>query len=633
MESRVSVKWRDNSGTEFTENFHIQSEEIKISFPEAVFLDLSELAACSELTSLTIRNMDNLKELDLSVLSSCTKLQSFTIKQLGVKQLDLSVLANWPDLQSLKIIRFSKVSTLDLQPVSSCSRLKSIRLKELWGLEELDLSSLAECSDLQVVYLDNFYNIQELDMSPLGDCLNLQHLTIQNLRNVQKLDFSSLASCRKLKSLKLGGILRLRNIDLDFLSSCLNLQKISFVTLILEKLNLKPLSSCTQLKTLEVQWLTHLKHLDLSPLSSCLKLRELDLTGLSLLEEIDLSPLSACHGFKRLRLDRLDEIQKINLSVCSHWPKLRSVVLWGMKYIKKIDLSGLKSCEKLQLLILRNMTSVHDLDLSPLSKCTKLKKLEIRYLQLTDPDITPILHLDVGEVNFSQHTQTIYSKETVLKLYPQWKKSLRYFDTPIPYPNLSLFRSVLQVLIQEEPESWKIPYLTHEIAKEIIPGIGLLDISVEEITNMLELPPEEQQRFLHERYQEQIRNGGVTILADIDLLSDSDMAILVNEIIELRNIEIKNIHLSMNDGMIILEPLVLTTYGLQICRALNTGLECTTEEFAQVQQAVDELGGSIVIDEDGTTYPTIISESLRRYIMFLAKGFEPRKRYIMDLRY
>ena len=191
-------------------------------------------------------------------------------------------------------------------------------------------------------------------------------------------DLSPLSSCTKLKQLiiqcQVSDLTPLSSMPLDPLSS----------------MPLDPLSSMPLLEHLRTGCSPpdHEIFSNLAPLSSCKNLKDLNLKCLSV---TDISPLSSLSLLEYLDLDleRLDGYPSVkNISPLSHCKKLKYLYVQGDNEIT--DLSPLCQCPDLEILCIDSLPLIKDLSL--LEKgFLKLRVLSISYLPVDD--LSPLTRL------------------------------------------------------------------------------------------------------------------------------------------------------------------------------------------------------------------------------------------------
>ncbi|TFG12150.1 hypothetical protein EU537_10050 [Candidatus Thorarchaeota archaeon] len=247
-------------------------------------------------------------------------------------------------------------------------------------------------------------------------------------------------------------------------------------------------------------------------------------------------------------------------------------------------------------------------------------------------DITPLLATrELGLNVIGSPVHTVFSKAAVEQANPHLATKVNHFDSIRNRYTVATVRSLLPLIVKYEDSKWKIRHLAFGLTKDIdIQGMGLIDIPLDKFQSHLqETASSDLSEFLVSFYCDQIDRGGTTIGADIQGLSehDGECAIRAKAIINLRNEEMKQVYVLKNSHTIDLRPLWLTAYGFQILSGLKLGLECSKEEFEQVQEAIEKLGFEIEVREDGLTdYPDTISPELWEYIWRLAEDPELREK-------
>lgn len=264
-------------------------------------------------------------------------------------------------------------------------------------------------------------------------------------------------------------------------------------------------------------------------------------------------------------------------------------------------------------------------DLSPLARCKSIQKVFISCCSLRCLDITPVIHAPFEYLHHHGYTYTLLSRETVESIQSPNINRIQLFDTPSYYCDESTISFILPLLTKYESDSWKISFLGDcLVLAENIPGIGLVDLSAEDIYEMLQNEDRKQRRkYILSRYCDQIDRGGTTICASINQFMNCipELTKRIKNIIELRKAEMGHLAFKLNSetNEIDLHSLFLTAYGFQILSSLELGLKCTSDEFKLIQKALDDLGFPIYRPKNpGIKNSTSISKPLREYIWKLA---------------
>lgn len=168
-----------------------------------------------------------------------------------------------------------------------------------------------------------------------------------------------------------------------------------------ETIDLTPLQSCTDLRTLSI-WGFSLREIDLSPLSNCRNLESLRVSAM-MWSPIDLSPLKSCPNLRNLCLSG-NYFRELDITPLKHCHDLQSLELYST-FIKTIDLCPLKYCVRLKSFAVS--TALEHIDLTPFGLCTDLRFLDLGRNQLQDLDLEPLcsctrlqeLHLEKNHLN------------------------------------------------------------------------------------------------------------------------------------------------------------------------------------------------------------------------------------------
>ncbi|MBD3408502.1 MAG: hypothetical protein GF411_20430 [Candidatus Lokiarchaeota archaeon] len=363
-----------------------------------------------------------------------------------------------------------------------------------------------------------------------------------------------------------------------------------------EKHRIKFRSDISEIKLAE----THAIELDISSLDKCTNLQSLEIDRNKYLEHLNLTPISACPDLQILKINHNPELRKLDLTPVSSCTRIKKFEMIGNRRLKSLDVSPLLTCKELISLTLVYNGSRHYID------------------------ITPLLNFS-PEINIQQRTCSLLEGGTIKREYPQW---IRYFMhsgmMSIPY-NEATIRHVFPMIEKHEPESIYISFLIHCLAREYgLGGLGVIDCSLEELKYLLEIEPSKIERELIRIYCKQIDRGGTTIQANIEKLSTyhRNLASRIEAINSLREMEIKQIVLEkMWGGEIDVKPLLFTAWGFRICTALELGTYCKDDSFDRVRKSIEQLGGSIDIQEDvKLSFPKHISNNLCNYILRLVEN-------------
>ncbi len=244
------------------------------------------------------------------------------------------------------------------------------------------------------------------------------------------------------------------SIDLTPLSSCTNLRTLDLYGNQLQRVDLTPLGSCVNLEDLKLG--NQFQYIDLTPLSSCTKLQELHLNAQ--LQSIDLTPLSSCTELRQLWLGD-NQLQSIDLTPLSFCTNLQDFSLRNNQ-LRNIDLTPLSLCTELQAFSLGN-NQLQTIDLSPLGSCTHLQNLSLSRNQLQTLDLTPLSpckflsELDFNENQLWQVFLPLFTSCDTIYYIRAEDNPLRYIDvTPLKscpqLPYLELDRDVTPETIMHQ---------------------------------------------------------------------------------------------------------------------------------------------------------------------------------------
>ncbi len=103
---------------------------------------------------------------------------------------------------------------------------------------------------------------------------------------------------------------------------------------------------------------------------------------------IDLSPLSSCINLKSLSIYYCDKFTILDLSPLKECKSLESLII-SHNTLRSLDLSPLAGCTTLSNLTI-NHNKIKSIDLSPLSNCRSLTKLSLMSNRFRSIDVRPI---------------------------------------------------------------------------------------------------------------------------------------------------------------------------------------------------------------------------------------------------
>ncbi|MFW9913901.1 MAG: hypothetical protein ACFFEU_15585, partial [Candidatus Thorarchaeota archaeon] len=122
-------------------------------------------------------------------------------------------------------------------------------------------------------------------------------------------------------------------------------------------------------------------------------------------------------------------------------------------------------------------------------------------------------------------------------------------------------------------------------------------------------------QIMVERLREQVASKGNTVLLDIERMRKGMAAVLITDIAKRRREEILETTVQISDGIVDLEPLLLTAYGFVILTKLKMPLEISTLDVEKVQKELSYIDLSFkTTTEKITSYPVTTSEDMRQYL-------------------
>jgi len=278
--------------------------------------------------------------------------------------------------------------------------------------------------------------------------------------------------------------------------------------------------------------------------------------------------------------------------------------------IRYFDTSQLMSNNRLRKLRL-NENSIDRLDITPLISCKKLGTL------ILDGETD-------AETILSYGTMEDIAKEVILD-------AVETFDALTYLPSLNSINASFDHVRKQEPD-WKVIHLFQNSLRVLGCGwMGMLDFGLKKSTQILKQLlnsgySQDLQDTLLSYLIEVIDNKKPTINLDIETMKDyGDLVLLIDDVVEQRNTEMKNQFVPVlpfdidEESIAILESvgesvdthyadlrmLLLTSYGYEICESLALGTTCEMREFSKIQEALTTLGYGIKTKLDSRPYPII----------------------------
>jgi hypothetical protein len=138
--------------------------------------------------------------------------------------------------------------------------------------------------------------------------------------------------------------------------------------------------------------------------------------------------------------------------------------------------------------------------------------------------------------------------------------------------------------------------------------------SIDRVTGLGHLV-DELYEILVERLRDQVGSRGNTVLLDIELMREGMAAVLISDIVKRRQEEILETTVQISDGVVDLEPLLLTAYGFAILTKLKMPLQISTWDLEKVQKELRYIDLSFkTTSESISEYPVTTSEDMKHYL-------------------
>lgn len=367
--------------------------------------------------------------------------------------------------------------------------------------------------------------------------------------------------------------------DID-LSGLLNNETLSYFSIDqtnIDKLDLSPLSSCTNLKSLKMHFNHKLQSLDLTPLSSCTNLTDLTIRGTSL-KQLNLGPLSSCLNLKHLSVIENPKLLSLDLAGC---PNLDLLSILQHESLKTLDLIPLSSCINLGALQISD-TPLQKLDLSPLSNCFNLQLLEINLCwDLEWLDLRPLLFCN--NLKTLELSVKSFTSDSILSLHPLILEKMQTDPWAHEFESSHFVESIVNTygwshlknlysLCEDESQQimWGWRFVQALGLAELMGYDGVIDSLLEEL---IEHDYISGRDFVSKRMisflSEQLLRRGTTVFMNPESMTDKQAAVLITEILDLRQHEMQDVQVKETYDGIDLLPLALTAYGFKIVEAMN----------------------------------------------------------------
>lgn len=538
-----------------------------------------------EMIQISFTNEDGFEQ-TLKFEKDCTRI---TISDIRIVRLDLSNIADFRELEAIEFDSLKYLKELDLTPISMCKKLRAIEIKRAWALSSLDMSALRSCPHLEIFKIVDCGLGGEPDFSPLAECQHLREFILDNTP-FSVYDLGFLENCPELEKFWISTNKNPETLDLSFLLYTPNLREFF-------------LGGFTEIE------------IDIEPLSTCKKLESFTLINFWQLNALESEFLQNFPELKKLVISGSDHIQCIDFSSVEFWRTLQELNISLCRELREIVFPS-SGFPELRLVIINHNMELRRLDLFHFQNSTNLDTIEMKgNVSIIQYDATPLFHLTPNHILVSLSASTLLCKKGVKHAFPHWFEHIGEFDSPTHFYNEKTVRLVLDSVKQYEHSLWKIPFLVHGvILSSDIPEIGLLDIDMETLRKILEIPKPERKQFIISLYSEQIERGGTTVLADISGLRKSEFAFLIDDILELRKAEIQNISVPrITHDSFDLRNLFLTAYGFKIGIACGLELECTQSDLEIIKKTLMDIEGNLS-DQIEYSYDPAKSEKEPYYV-------------------
>ncbi|MBD3407570.1 MAG: hypothetical protein GF411_15745 [Candidatus Lokiarchaeota archaeon] len=634
-------------------------------------LDLAVLSTCPNLETLSIEGSGTqqivLDDLDLSYLSECSKFRKLSISSISIDYIDFSFLSGCPNFEELSLQRIQKMDKINISQLSKCKKLHRIEFQYIFDLQELDLSVLGQNTTLQEIVLTHIPLLDSIDLRPVQQFSALQKLVIADNESLQVLDIQPLQSCHKLVTLIISRNTKLTQLDYSALCSLdslheLDLDRNGFLSLgfnppkNIRKLSITFDSSFERVA--EFQSVEHISILDskeseinLECLCELPNLNILSIKDISTLEfyipdlkklthlfiqnidcknTFDISSIQKTQ-LKKLVLNNISTVEPIDLAFLGFSHQLTELHLSDIFRSRIKNFSSINELENLRIIRLHNVRFFEKYDSKLLSEIPSLERIELGYF----PDEELVDHSGLC-LNDSLVWIDIKSKwkcdsfawSVLLSHGKRYNpKIIHTGGTPSPYAKVFIdkfgWSGLIDKIIEAE-EYWNQDIFKHE--KEILDGLGIpipdlpgrrfLDFLTNINSNLSFYDGLNAiQELIIEDLRKEFRNGYTTVMIDLDEVSQSGLAVLVPEILDVRIEEIENTVLLTGDRKIDLLPLACTAFGFEIIGAREMDQIVGLAELPKLKSDFKRLGIELkTTQKREKARSVLISEELKEIV-------------------
>ena len=347
-----------------------------------------------------------------------------------------------------------------------------------------------------------------------------------------------------------------------------------------------------------------LDSIDLEPLRKCPMLRELSLKS-CILNSINLTPIENCTEMTRLDLSG-NRLKAVDLSPLTNLAKLEYLNI-ASNGLHKIDLTPLTGLIHLKGLILRG-NGLSELDVTPLALSSQLRYLtfgsDVRIvadylLQHYGPNLVRN-NIEVFQESISTAANVVRCLAKSGDCKELQKILLQMLDNPTSIMEKQFH--IMRVLGMSELEGLDAPL--YKIIKTAPITNGLEDFIDYIYSETIEI------------MQIQIDEGGFIAFFDIDKMKDTFAAHLIPKILKRRQLEFENLCLYQNEsGIIDLIPMWMTSFGYNILRALDMGLEVEAKDFDKIEKSLKKVNLRVCISLESAKESVSISNELRDFVI------------------
>ncbi|TFF91291.1 hypothetical protein EU545_04710 [Candidatus Thorarchaeota archaeon] len=394
------------------------------------------------------------------------------------------------------------------------------------------------------------------------------------------------------------GMMEARSVDLSSIHDPRYIRILWLYDNWLERIDLTPLTDFTRLESLSLRG-NHLTEIDLRPLAACDRLRRLDLSG-NRLTTIDLSPLKSCSYLERVNLGG-NSFRELDLGVMGMLPRLRELVLGLDPHTKVSDTKSVSVHRGEEPKEYPGEQENLRLDLTPLFWSTSLESVVIGPTDIPYAE-SLLRHIALSRTKNNRDLITSAPEPipvpAMLWLDDGFAEDIHWiqYTASTTRPAASLLEDLKRSVGRIDTEYW------FHAQKGMMDGLGLSWISgydgppmdlltLEESPEDIHILKQEVSRQAARLLRKQVRAGGSTLFISIDDTIAHGFVDLASEVVTARKHEFEEMQVPVNEGYASIGCLLLSDYGLRLCREVGIRQARIKEElFETIRRALAAAG-------------------------------------------